>query len=82
MTDSYAVVIKDVETCVYLDDSGSMASRDKLEEAHAVFRAATSPLLRSRGSCRVVKFGSSPTVLVPIDDDALSDASGVGCGAR
>jgi len=70
------VAVRDMETCIYLDDSPSMTEGGALEEGHAVLRAATSPLLRDRGSCRVVKFGGSPTVLVPGDDDALSGAAG------
>jgi len=67
---SDTVTVNGLETTLYLDDSGSMswtnrASTTPLIEGHKVL-SALSPLLR--GSTRIVKFGSVPTVLAPREE--------------
>ena len=77
---SEPVVVSGVETVLYLDDSGSMTwaagvaapGSSRLDEGRRAV-SALAPLLQ--GPCRVLKFGSYASVLMPRDDAASGVAS-------
>lgn len=68
------VPVVGVETCVYLDDSGSMThpqdvfgGRGSPIHAGRAVLAALWPMIKTGGAYRVLKFGSNKTLLVPRD---------------